>query len=165
MVDVRGDDLLRLEGAQRFHWSARSRGILEFQLFSGRFHAARELALRLIVAALQDAIADSTSPVFLLVDEPDAGRGAALDLVLQARPRPVGEIQVVRNFAGGTVSAAAANSRAPRPPTDRGRNNAPLPCVSRGRNSAAGTHPGLQMQIGKALVIAQHHIENGDGAS
>ena len=96
VIDVGGHDLLRLDRLEVLQLVAHLRGFLEVELLGGRLHAPRELDLSLVVAALEhlDRRTD-VARIVLFGDQPDAGRRAALDLVLQAGTRAVGEIGVV----------------------------------------------------------------------
>ena len=89
LVDRRqADRLVRLDVGQRADAVAQHGGLLEIELGRGRFHALRQRLLDLAVAAAEEAahlVHDGA--VFRLVDAADAGRRAALDLVLQAGPR------------------------------------------------------------------------------
>ena len=83
-----GDRLVRLDVGQRADAVAQHRGALELEVGRGLVHALRQRLLNLAVAAAQKAAHLVDDGVVLgLVDAADAGRRAALDLVLQAGPR------------------------------------------------------------------------------
>ena len=99
-VDVlAGDARHRLAGLdllQHGDLVAQPRGLLELQTLRRRIHATSQVDDDLVVASLENAgRIRHVLRIRLLRDEPDAGRRAALDLVLQAGPRAVREERVL----------------------------------------------------------------------
>ena len=82
------DALAHLDVGERLDAVAEGRRGLEFQRVAGRGHALGEPALHLLAAPGEEGAGLVDQPVVVgLGDAADAGRGAALDLVLQAGPR------------------------------------------------------------------------------
>jgi len=74
---------------------AQARGALELELLRGLFHALCEIVDQLRAAAFQHL--DRILDVLLVVldrDQPHARARAAFDLMLQTRPRAVGEERI-----------------------------------------------------------------------
>ena len=160
MIDVGGDDLLRLNVFELRQLVAQLRGLFELQTFRGCLHAAAEVLAHLIVAALQHLDRRAhVACVALLGNESHAGSRAALDLVLQARPRPIREIGVVaisqaKKFLQLLQSLTHRAGRWVRP-------EVPPRLLARSaiKSQARKFMLCFEMQVGKALVVAQHHIE------
>src|SRR5690606_32251358 len=74
---------------------AQGGGALELHRLGGRRHVLGQLGLYLRRLALEETLGiRDERRVSCLVDEPDTGRAASLDLVEQARPRAAGEHRV-----------------------------------------------------------------------
>jgi hypothetical protein len=90
------DELLRLQLRQGRELVAQCRGLLELQRFRCPFHLCRQSRGQLGAPALQDHHRRlDVACVLFLADQADAGRRAAADLVLQARPAAGREIAVL----------------------------------------------------------------------
>ena len=91
-----GDDLLVLDAAQSGDAVADDGGLLELFAGGGGFHVFCQLGEQPVALAFEEQLRIAhLFGVFLLRDEADAGRGAALDLVLQAGPGAVAVIAVL----------------------------------------------------------------------
>ena len=160
VIDVGGDDLLRLNRPELRQLIARARSLLEVQLLGGGFHAPGKFELHFVIAPLQhlDRRVD-VARVALRRDQSDAGRRAALDLILQAGSGAVIEIGVIA-IAHAEQPLQLLQGLAYR----AGRRIRPEEAPGLLARSAIKVEPRkivlrLQMQVGKTLVIAQHDVE------
>ncbi len=154
-----GDVLALLDRAQRGDAVAQPRRLLERQVLGGAFHAGDQLIDHAVAVPVQEHLhVAHVAGVVLLADVAHARRGAALDLVLQARPGAVLEeavpalahgedlLQVVERFA----HRAGAGERPEIPP---------LPLAA----TAVKAQPrealvGGEVDVGIALVVAQQDV-------
>ena len=160
MIVAGGDDLLRLDDLEIGQLVAQARRVFELQVGSRALHAPAQLLLHLVVAPFQHLDGRSRiARVGLLGNQPDAGAGAALDLVLQAGPRAIGEVRVLAiakaeqllqllqrlpNGAGRRIRAEKAAGLLARPAVEA---------------EARKLVSGLEVQERKTFVVAQHHVE------
>ena len=155
-----GDRLVRLDVGQRADAVAQHGGALEFEIGRGLVHALRQRLLDLAVAAAQEAahLVDDGA-VLGLVDAADAGRRAALDLVLQAGPG-AGREHAVR--AGAQREGAL--QRVERAVDRGGRGEGAEILVARVAHAAVlgELRPfgvAADDDVGERLVVAQQHVE------
>ena len=89
-IALRGHDLLCLHLLERGELIAQRRGAFVLEVVGGLLHGAREFAVHLVVAALEnlDGRRD-IARIVLARNELHAGRRASADLVLQAGPAAV----------------------------------------------------------------------------
>ena len=86
------DELLVQHGLQHAHLVAAGGGLLEGEALGGGLHPVREVVDDLARLAVEEAGGEpDVGGIGLGLDQPDAGRGATLDLVQQAGTRAVGE--------------------------------------------------------------------------
>ena len=155
-----GDRLVRLDVGQRADAVAQHRGALELEVGRGLVHALRQRLLDLAVAAAQKAAHLVDDGVVLgLVDAADAGRRAALDLVLQAGPgaRREHAVRAGAQREGALQGVERAVDRG-------GRGEGAEILVGRVAHAAVlgELRPfgvAADDDVGKRLVVAQQHVE------
>ena len=154
------DVLVRLDAGQGPDAVAPERGLLVFEGLGGGVHAFGELVLDFVGLAGQEPGREADLVgVFGLADPPDAGRGAALDLVLQARPAAGGEHRI----RAGAQHEGAGEGRDG--PVDRpgGGEGAEIVGFAFARAAVLGElRPVVvagQHDVREALVVAQQDVE------
>ena len=155
-----GDELLRLDALQRGELVADLRGALELEPPGGLLHARLQLRRHLLAAALEHL--DRRGHVLrvgLARDQADAGRRAAPDLVLQARAAAVGE-EAVAAVADAEQLLQLVERVAHRAGIGE-RTEVALPGAARPAVEGEAREAMLvaQLDVGKALVIAQDDVE------
>src|SRR5579871_3184152 len=96
MIEIGGDDLLRLDHLEVCELVAHPRRFLEVQPLGGLLHATRKLLLHLIIASLEHLDRRvHIAGILLLGDQPDARGGAALDLILQTGARAMRKVSIL----------------------------------------------------------------------
>ncbi len=153
-------ELLRLHALELRKLIAVLRGALEVELRGRLLHALAEPLGHDVAAALeeQDRVLE-VARVVLLRDQADARRGAALDLVLQARPAPILEVTVLAapeleellELAQRLAHRARVRVRAEQLRFARAR-------TAVEREPRKGVIRG-QLDVRIALVVAQHDVE------
>ena len=161
LVDRRqGDRLVRLDVGQRADAVAQDGGAFEFETDRGLLHALGQCLLDLAVAPAQEAahLVDDGA-VLGLVDAADAGRRAALDLVLQAGPGAGREHAV-----GAGAQREGALQGIERAVDRGGRGEGAEILVLRVAHAAmlGELRPfgvAADDDVGERLVVAQQHVE------
>ena len=155
-----GDRLVRLDVGQRADAIAQHRRTLEFEVGRSLVHALRQRLLDLAVAPAQKAahLVDDGA-VLGLVDAADAGRRAALDLVLQAGPG------ARREHAVGAGAQREGALQGVERAVDRGGRGEGAEILVGGIAHAAvlgELRPfgvAADDDVGERLVVAQQHVE------
>src|SRR5690606_39270540 len=144
--------------ADRRHQVTQAGGLLEIQALGGAFHRAAQLVGQLVAAPLeqQGGAADALG-ILARRHQSHAGRAAAADLVLQARPGPVAEHAVLATAqleqlvhqVERVADRADARIRTEVPAGYRA-----WPAMDR------DPRPGFvgEQDVGIALVVAQQHV-------
>ena len=147
---------LRMRGDQ----VAQARGLLEIQARAGRFHRRAQFA-RSARRCARRGTARRGAPLArsrARVHQPDAGRAAAADLVLQAGPRAVAEHAVLAAAQLEQLVHQVERLAHRAGARDTGRSSARAWRAGRdGRRCAATVSCGEQ-HVGIALVVAQQHV-------
>ncbi len=164
LLEVGGGDLLRrLQPLQRPHLVAQAGRLLE-ALLAGRFlHGGLQPAQHLVGAPFQEqpGVFAGLAVALQGADLGHAGRQAPLDLVLQARPRPVA---VQDLLAGAHAEDLVHHARGLA--SQAGRDVGPAVGVLVLSRPAHHVEPGVllaqgQLQVGMVLVVAEEDVVAG----
>ena len=160
MVSAGRHDLLGLDHLEIRELIAQPRRVFEIEPLGGRLHAPSELLLDFVVAAFQHLDGSAgIARITFFGDEPDAGRRAPLDLVLQTWPRPICEIgilaiaqpeellQLLQSLANGAGRGVWAEE------------TAGLLARTAIEAQARKFVLRVQMHEGKTLVVPKHDVE------